>query len=327
MRLPQLLLESQFFQFETLPELLKAVEEVVSESEIQLANALAAKGLPPITSRTMLAAMIGISPGLVWSFTARPQRHYRSFDIPKGQVTRRIDAPRVALKVVQKWISCALARCYQAPAHVYGFVPGVSHVNAAAVHCGARWVFSVDIRNFFPSTHIGVVVNALKGMGFDDLGAALVAQIGCLRDGLAQGSPSSPVLSNICFSEMDAELARLAAEFGAKLTRYADDIVFSGCDDFPEELRGRVLGLFLNSPWRLAEQKTHLAVLPQRLKVHGLLVHGAAVRLTKGYRNRIRAYEHLLKQGKIRPESLLEVKGHVAYGEFVGRVAGAVPQP
>lgn len=321
MRLPQPLLESQFFQFETLAELLKAVDGFVGDSELDVVRKLSAAGLPPITSRTMLAAMLGISPGLIWSFTSRPLRHYRSFELPKGKSTRRIDAPRVALKIVQKWISCALARCYVPPEHVFGFVGGRSHVDAATLHCGATWVFGVDIKDFFPSIRIGLVAAALSRMGFEALGAQLIAQLCCLGDALAQGAPSSPVLSNICFAEMDVELVSIAAKYEVKLSRYADDIVFSGVGDFPEALRMEVLDLFAVRRWRLAEQKTRLAVLPERLKVHGLLVQGESARLTKGYRNRIRAYKHLLALEKIDAASLLEVKGHVAYSDFVSRHA------
>lgn len=321
MRLPQPLLDSQFFQFTNLAELLKALEGEVSANELELVKKMAANGLPPITSRSVLAAMLGINSGLIWSFIARPQKHYRTFEIPKGQATRRIDAPRVALKVVQKWISCRLQHCYVAPEHVYGFIPGLSHVDAAAVHCGAEWVFGVDIKDFFQTTRIGIVARNLVRIGFDALGAETVARLCCLRDALAQGAPSSPVLSNICFSDLDTSLAQLATQYQVRLTRYADDIAFSGCGIFPEELRADVLALFSASPWRLADQKTNLAELPNRLKVHGLLVHGEKVRLTKGYRNRIRAYEHLLAAGKIQSGDILMVRGHIGYSDFVLRHA------
>ena len=206
--------------------------------------------------------------------------------------------PRVALKLIQKWLSVQLSKAHQPADHVFGFVSERSHVDAAKLHVNANWVLSVDIRNFFQTTPLRLVFNSLRGMGFNAQGASLIANLACLNSSLAQGAPTSPVLSNICFAEMDAALVQIASEFKSRLSRYADDIVYSGTGDVPAQLQQRLTGLFANTPWQLEEGKTSLAVAPKRLKVHGLLVAGNTVRLTKGYRNRLRAYEHLLARGK-----------------------------
>jgi len=39
--------------------------------------------------------------------------------------------------------------------------------------------------------------------------------------------------------------------------------------------------------------------------------------LTKGYRNRIRAYRHLLSAGKIQGKDIPMIQGHLAYADFV----------
>lgn len=322
MRLPQPLLDSQFFQFTHLAELLKATESLVTPTELDAMRRMAEHGLPPITSRAALSAMLGVNPGLIYSFVERPHRYYRTFEIPKGRTTRRIDAPRVGLKVIQKWISVRLHACYRPPDHVFGFVAGLSHVQAAGRHCHATWTFGVDIKDFFQTTPIDVVTRSLSTMGFEPLGAELVARLCCLRGSLAQGAPSSPVLSNICFTDLDGKLATLAERFGVRLTRYADDIVFSGSGEFPELLRTEVLELFSTGPWRLAVEKTRLDMLPRRLKVHGLLVHGDVVRLTKGYRNRIRAYQHLLAKNGVHEDDLATIRGHISYSKFVAAREG-----
>jgi hypothetical protein len=313
MRLPQHLLESPFFSFTSLAEFVKALGEEAPPIEIEEVKRLAALGLPPITSRYALATMIGVNPGLIWSFESRPQRHYRSFSIPKGRTVRKIDAPRVALKIVQKWLSVQLQRVFQPMDHIYGFVCGRSHIEAATAHTSARWVFSVDIKDFFQSTPKELVAQSLQDLGFSEPAATLIASLSCLRGVLAQGAPSSPVLSNISFRKIDEQLVQVALKHGVRVSRYADDIVFSGLKEFPEVLRQETADLFANGHWRLADQKTKLFVHPQRLKVHGLLVHSEKVRLTKGYRNKLRAYRHLLTQGHIRDDDLAKVKGHLNY--------------
>jgi RNA-directed DNA polymerase len=161
------------------------------------------------------------------------------------------------------------------------------------------------------------VVDALERMGYGIESAKLLAKLFCLNEGLVQGAPSSPVLSNICFQPMDEQLVRIANKYKVRLTRYADDIVFSGTDIFQEALREEVTSLFEGSTWRLAEQKIHFSNYPKRLKVHGLLVHGEHVRLTKGYRNRLRAFQHLLNNNKIIEGDIAKVRGHLVYGKFI----------
>lgn len=330
MKLPQPLLESLFFQFTSLDEMGRAMAQFWEPDEAAEAKRLVDRGLPPVTSVMALATMLGLNPGLVWSMRHRPQRYYRSFSIPKGNGRRYIDAPRVLLKIIQKWISVHLVRVYVAPAHVYGFVPGRSHIDAASLHCGARWVFSVDIADFFPSTRATQVFQALSALGFNLQSAELLSQLMCLRHVLAQGAPTSPVISNVCMSEVDRQLAGIASTHGLRLTRYADDIVFSGTADVPINLEQDVRAIFALTPWRIADSKVSMDVAPARLKVHGLLVHGDVVRLTKGYRNKVRAYQHLMDRSSIKQEDLARVRGHLEYSKRIERVAEASrndPQP
>jgi len=319
MRLPLSLVTSQFFVFDSVEELLRALGSSISAIERVQISDLASRGLPPVTSKQTLSVMFGLNPGLIWSILNRPAKHYRNFEIPKGRSVRSIDAPRVALKIIQKWLSVQLQNVYAPPDHVFGFVPGRSHIKAAKRHVNSEWVFSVDVRNFFPSTPRLLVSLALTKVGFTADSAEIISRIACLRETLAQGAPTSPVLSNMCFDEIDKSLQNLATTYGANLTRYADDIVFSGVGVFPDALRLAVSELFQDGPWRLSASKTELSILPGRLKVHGLLVHGANIRLTKGYRNRLRAYKHLLCVGRVRPSDVKVLKGHLAYSNSVDR--------
>ena len=76
---------------------------------------------------------------------------------------------------------------------------------------------------------------------------------------------------------------------------------------------------FGHTDWKLAANKEHLADAKkgQRLKVHGLLVHGEKPRLTKGYRKKIRAYKHLLATDRVKPEHRRRIIGHIKFAESV----------
>jgi RNA-directed DNA polymerase len=319
MRLPHQLLESALFSFENENEFKIAIVGVAADEELQRINALLEKKLLPITSKEVLATLLGLNPGIIWSFVSRNDRHYRRFNIPKGKGVREILAPKVALKIVQKWISVQLVSQFTLQDHVFGFVPGRSHIEAAARHTEASWVFSVDIKDFFPSTPKKWVSDSLVSLGYDINSAALIADICCYRGKLAQGAPSSPVLSNICMLELDDGLKRLSEEMQIRVTRYADDVTFSSTSPYPEDLPERIGTLFKNTPWTLAEEKTDFAASPKRLKVHGLIVNDKKIKLTKGYRNKLRAYRHMIDSGRCQEEDLARLKGHLNFSKQIER--------
>lgn len=317
MRLPQHLVESPWFVFGSVGDFVRALDPQVSEITVEQIYFLSKKGLPPAVSLEAIATMLGINPGLIWSFANRSHLHYRTFQIPKGRGTRTINAPRVGLKVLQKWLSHHISSAYQPDDHVFGFVPGRSHILAAASHSNAEWAYSIDIRDYFGSTPISLVEDAYHFLGYDLEPARLLSKLSCIGGFLSQGAPTSPPLSNICFRLMDRRLRALAKEYNATLSRYADDIMFSGSGSFPPALRTSIREMFDEGPWKLADEKESLQPLKGRIKVHGLLVGGGNVRLTKGYRNKIRAYQHVLRTKGDAANNKVSLRGHVGYARTV----------
>lgn len=322
MKLPQPLIESLLFQLFSLDDLFAALQGTVDENEQTRARDLFARGLPPIISVNSLSVMIGINSGIIWSFINRTHKHYSVFPIKKGKGTRQIESPRVALKVILKWLSHHLQRKYDPPEHVFGFVSKRSHIDAVLVHRDAQWAYGVDIENFFSTTPRSLIVNVFKKLGYADDIAIILSKLSCFADRLAQGAPTSPALSNFAFSEMDIRILELAKKYSCKVTRYADDIVFSGLGGFPESMRDDVTKIFSESCWKLAPHKEELQPLKGRIKIHGLLVSDGTVRLTKGYRNKLRAYKHILKTRGYQVENNRKLLGHIQYGMLVTNKSG-----
>lgn len=317
MRPPQSQIENLGFLFEDSQGLLAAMGDHVDAEQTAEIVELFDKGLPPVTSQSALATMLGYNPGFVWSLLNRTSRHYRQFSLRKGDGFRDIDAPKVGLKAIQKWLSYHFQRSWQPIDNVYGFVPGKSHIKAAEKHLSAEWVFSVDIENFFPSISNDRVMQALTKLGYEtETTKKNISQLVCLRLWLVQGAPTSPVLSNIVLDSADRQLAELSDRLEIRFTRYADDIVFSGRGDVPANLTEQVKEILVNDGWVLSKRKESLSALPERLKVHGLLVHGERLRLTKGYRNRIRAYKYLTGKDAIKAEDRKKIEGHLKYAEL-----------
>jgi RNA-directed DNA polymerase len=305
--------------FSSLADYLSALDPSLREEyETEITN-LYNQGLPPVVSTRCLAVLFGYSTKFVNAMINRNSKYYRHFSVRKGKKKRVINAPKVALKVIQKWFGYHLANALTFEDLVFGFIEGRSAIEAAGIHKNSKWVFSIDIANFFPTTPQVVVKNEIQTLGYSEKGSSIITTLCCYKENLAQGAPSSPVLSNLTMKNIDIQLFKIATEHGVRVTRYADDIVFSGKEEFPEALRNEAKQIFEDSCWELSNEKEYYASLPQRLKVHGLLVHNERPRLTKGYRNKIRAFRHMLESNKVHEKDRERLAGHINYANSVDK--------
>ena len=120
-------------------------------------------------------------------------KSYSSFTIPKKSgAERAIDAPHKNLAAIQKKIADCLSEEYKPMANAHGFIKDKSIKTNASAHVKKRFVFNVDLKDFFNSIHFGRVKNLLLKPPFelDHSTATVVAQICCHNNKLPQGAPS-----------------------------------------------------------------------------------------------------------------------------------------
>ena len=174
------------------------------------------------------------------AFRAPKGTRYRTFAIPKrsGGV-REIRAPATALRILQRKLNQVFQAVYQPKVGTHGFVAGRGIATNAKPHLRQRWVFNVDIKDFFPSINFGRIQGLLMATPYNrpkEVATVLAAL--CSDEGvLPQGAPSSPVISNMICASMDTQLRRLAQNNKCTYTRYADDITFStSVPEFPRRI-------------------------------------------------------------------------------------------
>ncbi|HRO04093.1 MAG TPA: reverse transcriptase domain-containing protein, partial [Terricaulis sp.] len=143
---------------------------------------------------------------------------------------RQIHAPVGLIRELQEKLAPLLQLHYAAHPGAHGFIKERSILTNAAEHVGQRQVLNVDLEDFFPSVNFGRVRGIFMAPPFKlgPAAAALFAQLCTHRNGLPQGAPTSPPLSNFAAVQLDRALSRLARENGVRYSRYADDITFSG---------------------------------------------------------------------------------------------------
>ncbi len=182
-----------------------------------------------LRTKKKLANLLFISPN-DFSSLCTSNKRYRSFDEPKahGNGTRRIDAPNPKLKSVQKRIANLLQRI-QPPDYLFSPVKGRSYVDNAHHHKRSDTHHLLDIADFYPSCSCNKIAWFFRQrMQCSPDVSAILCDIVCFRDSLPQGSPCSPILAYLAYSEMWDAIHGLAVSTNCRLSVYADDITLSG---------------------------------------------------------------------------------------------------
>lgn len=164
---------------------------------------------------------------------------------------RLIEAPKPRLKAVQRRILAGILEKIPPHPAVHGFWKGCSIRTFATPHVGQHVVLKMDLRDFFPSIPRPRIQAIFRTMGYPEAVADLLGGISTNatpRDAwpleaveeravyacahVPQGAPTSPALANLCAYRLDCRLSGLANAAGARYTRYADDLAFSGGEEF-----------------------------------------------------------------------------------------------
>lgn len=169
--------------------------------------------------------------------TYQPQA-VKLVEIPKpGGGLRQLGIPVVTDRIIQQAIAQVLSPIYERKfsAHSYGFRPKRNAHQALFkaseyVDDGRTIVVDMDLKTFFDVVNHDRLMHRLSETISDKALLKLIRkylQSGAMTDGVIsqrtegtpQGSPLSPLLSNIVLDELDTELERR----GHKFVRYADD--------------------------------------------------------------------------------------------------------
>ena len=221
--------------------------------------------VPAIATVGELAAWLNLIPNeLLWLADGKSLEresggklcHYTRRWVAKRDGTfRLIESPKQRLKGIQRAILKTILERIPAHEACHGFRAGRSIVTFARSHVGKTVVLKMDLKDFFPMFSFARVQNLFLTAGYPENVARAIAGL-CTtfcpraefvrlprdqqkaawtlygRKHLAQGAPTSPMLANLCAFNLDCRLTGLANAAGAEYTRYADDLVFSGGEEF-----------------------------------------------------------------------------------------------
>jgi RNA-directed DNA polymerase len=275
------------------------------------------------------------------------EKYHQFTVIKKSGGMRTIDAPTPALKLIQRKLTKDLLlieqqiearrtnnRCILA----HGFKTNLSIATNGHNHRRRRYVFNVDLKDFFPSINFGRVYGFFtKNNDFrlNPKVATIISQIACHENKLPQGSPCSPVISNLIANILDIRLNDLSKRNRCTYTRYADDLTFSTNEKiFPRaigrdtigsmnlwEAGTQLISCIERAGFEINPNKTRMQYQNSRQSVTGVVVN-QKVNIPADYYATVHAMcDHLFKTGSChvnidgikRPYSTNSLRGRLAY--------------
>lgn len=209
----------------------------------------------------------------------------KGIEIPKksGKV-RLLGVPTVVDRMLQQAVGQILCNYYDVgfEESSYGFRPNRSAPQAVQrsleyINAGYRCIVEMDLANFFDEVDHCLLLQILYRKVKCRMTLRLIrkwlrapiqinGKLVKRRKGVPQGSPLSPILSNILLDELDKELERL----GVKYIRYADDFSLYCTDTTQARNVGNTVYLYLRDKLHLPINREKSGIRrPEELTVLG----------------------------------------------------------
>jgi RNA-directed DNA polymerase len=237
-------------------------------------------------------------------------KKYKTFEIPKSLGgTRTISAPITTIKIIQKKLNQVLQCMYKPRGSVHSYMHDRNIVTNAEQHLKRTLLLNIDLKDFFPSIHIGRIIGLFKHRPYNctEVVAKTLAQLCCFRGTLPQGAPTSPILSNMICLTMDKEIEQLARKHDCIYTRYADDISISTMEnDFPNaiakynqhgqlEVGEELQNIIRTNSFEINREKVRIRNPDERQLVTGIVTNEFP-NVRREYVRKIRAMLHALEK-------------------------------
>lgn len=234
------------------------------------------------------------------------QEQYRTFYQPKksGRGFRRIDAPQPEMMSALRNLKQIFEEDFHALYHTsaFAYIKRRCTLDALKKHQAneSKWFGKYDLSDFFGSTTLEFVMSQLSmifpfsevvkyTVGKQQLETAL--ELAFLNGGLPQGTPISPLITNVMMIPIDHALTKRLRDFNGQpfiYTRYADDFIISSRRDFDvravESLITSTLEEF-NAPFKIKKEKTTYGSSAGRNKHLGVVLN-ANNDITIGYKKK-----------------------------------------
>lgn len=203
----------------------------------------------------------------------------------KGNTKYRILYPSQGeLKKIQSKIKKSIFDKIDLPIYIQGGVKNRSNITNAVLHKGNKYFFVTDIKNFFPSISYKKVYSALMVNNFSSDVAGMITKLTTFKGNLPQGTPTSTVLSNLVFQNVDRDVISICDTYDLVYTRFVDDITISGKKDF-QKLSPQIIEPIIGNGFAVSKGKTAYKI--GKTDVTGILVCNNSIKTTVKFEKKL----------------------------------------
>lgn len=177
-------------------------------------------------------------------------------DADGNQRTRQLNSTKIELKRIQKRILALLMSHVEIPTYAFGGVPKKDNIKNAKYHQGNKYIFTTDLRSFFPSISHNRVFEVYCNNGYSPTVARVLTKLTTYKYQLPQGVSTSTLLALLAFKPTGDKLYDYALKHNLKFSIFVDDITISSKVDF-KHLVPEILDIIVSAGYKISHNKTH----------------------------------------------------------------------
>lgn len=202
--------------------------------------------------------------------------------------TRIFNPSKRRLKIIQTRILRNILSQLEMPDYTFGAMRGKDNVGNAKRHQGKKFIFTTDLKDFFPSINHTRVFEMFRDFKFSPSVSKILTQLVTYKGRLPQGAPTSPTIANLTFVKLGKNLELFAKENKITFTSFIDDLTFSSPIDFKDKVP-MILKAITDDGFKISHNKTNYKTKDP--KVTGVPVKNNWLAVPKSIKNRIQNCE------------------------------------
>ncbi|WP_203639363.1 reverse transcriptase family protein [Levilactobacillus wangkuiensis] len=194
---------------------------------------------------------------------------------------RNLTNPSPKLKTVLETILNYLFKL-RIPQYEFGGIKGRNAVQNVQCHVGHGYILRTDIRHFFPNTNYNNVYDFFRNKMKMSIDCATIISLlttniaaGAQHRSLAQGYPTSPVLSLLVYLNLFDEIDYYARAHDFTFTAYYDDLTLSSTSIINKQHLRKVKHIIRKYGFEAHPKKTKLVIVTEihsKIKITGVLL-------------------------------------------------------
>lgn len=210
--------------------------------------------------------------------------------------TREVNATRKELKIIQKRIYKLLISSINLPDYAFGGIPKHDNILNAKYHQGNKYVFTTDLKSFFPSISHIQVFKVLTEHGFSPTVSRILTQLITYKYQVPQGVPTSTFIANLVFKKTGDKISEFAQKNNIKFSIFVDDVTLSSKVDFKDKIP-YILDILKKDGYRISYQKTFYKT--KNPIVTGVICQNNLIKLPNNTCKRLKRYQLKQQDDKI----------------------------